>query len=151
MAFPLAILAPLVGIFNKTIDKIAPDKISQKEKIFLKDQLALTLSENKDDMAGEVRQFFLAYEGAAADLPKSVQILRGSLRTVLTYTANIMFFTVIGSWIFGWFVLPDGGELGLKYLFYMTAGMDAWWFGDRLISHTGFSQLLKGRGDPPPK
>ncbi len=143
MAFPIALIGPLVNLFKKGIDKIAPDKVSQEQKLKLVQDFQLAVQDNKDEFEADLRQFFLEYEGRAADLPRSIQIIRGALRTVVTYCTFAAFLAVICSWVFGWFELAEGADQGIRYLFYLTMVVISWWFGDRFIQRSGFADLMR--------
>ena len=144
MALPLAAI-PIIGdLLGKVIDKIAPDKMSEQEKAMLKVQAAKALRDDDFDTDEAFRKFVLAYEGAAADMPRFIQIYRGIVRPTITFVANGFFFYIIWLWFTGGAEsLPPNSELAIKCMFGVTLLVDGFWFGEKMVMRSGLTDLLK--------
>ena len=94
------------------------------------------------EMDKSFRDFVIQYEGAAADLPRSIQILRGLIRPVMTILINGFLFYIIWHWFTG-VNLPDGSELALKIMFALALLVNAFWFGEKMVIRSGLADMLK--------
>lgn len=80
-----SLLEPVTEVVGKVVDHYLPPSMGEGERkaAQLKAKLAIqqiALAENS-----AFRDFMLEYEGRAKDLPKSMRILRASVRPILTY------------------------------------------------------------------
>ena len=94
----------------------------EKEKAKLAAQVMLhqqAMSENS-----EFNKFMLDYEGAAKDLPKAIQVLRASVRPLLTYL-------LIGTTV--WLVW--GGKEIPTMLYQLDMLCCIFWFGERAVKN----------------
>lgn len=91
--------------------------------------------------------FFLQYEGAAKDMPRSIQIVRGLIRPVLT-----VYVTGVFSWEF-YYLFTHVSTLKLDQLdilmraiqitMYPTLLVLGFWFGDKFLERTGALDAIK--------
>jgi hypothetical protein len=142
MALPLAAIPIIGGLIEKVLDKVAPDKMSQAEKAQLVVAAQKALHDNEFDTDEAFRKFVLAYEGAAADMPKVIQIIRGLIRPVITIATNGFFFYIVWTWFTGT-DLPENSELAVKMVFALTLLVDGFWFGEKMVMRSGLTDLLK--------
>ena len=142
MGLPLAAIPIIGGLIEKILDKVAPDKMSQAEKaqLIVAAQKALRDDEFGTDEA--FRKFVLAYEGAAADMPKFIQVYRGIIRPTITIAVNAFLFYIVYFWFTG-VNLPDGSELALKIMFALALLVNGFWFGEKMVMRSGLTDLLK--------
>lgn len=144
MALPLAAIPILGDLLGKVIDKIAPDKMSEAEKAQLKVAAEKALRDDEFETGEAFRQFVLAYEGAAADMPRFIQIVRGLVRPLITYVANSFFFYIVWLWFTGGSAdLPPNSEMAIKLVFAVVLLVNGFWFGEKLIQRSGLNDLLK--------
>lgn len=144
-------IGSLVGQGVKPIlDKFVGDKMSDADKAMA--QLAIekltidAVQKEKDSF----HSFVLEHTGAAKDMPRFIQVLRGSVRPVITYS-------VFGVFVwFSWWTfnnistITDIQQLAvirevhvvLKAALIIVLGF---WFGERLLTRTGLGNLLLGR------
>jgi hypothetical protein len=142
MALPLAAIPIIGGIIEKVLDKVAPDKLSDEQRLRLKMETERILRADDSDMDEAFRNFVIQYEGAAADMPRSIQILRGLIRPVMTIAINGFLFYIIWHWFVG-ANLPDGSELALKIMFALALLVNAFWFGEKMVIRSGLADILK--------
>ena len=129
MAFPLVALAPLLGIGEKVIDKIWPDpETAAKAKIELAKEMSnIDLAEDKN-----FRDFVVAYEGKGDAVHPLIQVLRGSVRPVLTYV-------LAGFFLYG-FVNPDSvNDKTLTLLWQLNLISLGFWYGERALKNLGLN------------
>lgn len=148
------LISPVTGIINKVLDKIAGDKISEKEKAELAIKAHKLASEELQKQEDAFRKFVLDYEGAAKDMPRFIQILRGSVRPVLTYV-------LAGFWIWGYaymFVTPQIPPDKLQQLndimallFKLNLLSLGFWYGERLLTRTGLAEIFRTKKENPKK
>jgi len=134
----LNLLTSLLGIGEKVIDKVVPDKLDEKEKEELKLKFkTLMFEEMKINIEQDenFRNFMLNYEGKLADIPKPIQYLRSSVRPVLTYV-------ITGAYIYG-FLYPE--KFTPEQMMILKPAMLlalSFWFGERLLTRTGLTDVL---------
>lgn len=149
MALPLAAI-PIIGdLLGRVIDKIAPDKMSEAEKAQLKVEAEKALRSDEFDTDEAFRKFVLAYEGAATDMPKSIQVIRGLVRPLITYVTNGFFFYIVWLWFTGGSAdLPENSDMAIKLVFAVTLLVDGFWFGEKMVIRSGLGDLLKNWNTP---
>ncbi len=81
----LDLVKTISGIAGQVLDKFLPDKLSDEQR----EQMRLRAEKMARDAVLQdeelFRKFVLEYEGRARDMPRLIQILRASVRPVLTY------------------------------------------------------------------
>ena len=129
-------LGPIVGLVEGVAGAIGSDKVSDVAAV-LRGEKDIS-PEQEQAMADSLRvftkqndEFFLDYEGRAKNIPRSMQILRASVRPVLTYMTFIMFYVVIVLFFFA--VMPEGRdpELAVKMVAGLTGIVGGFWFYGR--------------------
>lgn len=130
---PLAALAPLLSVGEKVIDKIWPDpETAAKAKIELANQMA-NIDIEKDKT---FRAFVVAYEGRGDEVHPFIQILRGSVRPVLTYALAAAF-------LWG-FINPGEYDDGTnKLLWQLNLISLSFWYGERALKNLGLDLSKK--------
>lgn len=126
MAGPLALAAvPLVG---KLIDRalsFIPDPEARE-----KARAAMEADTREAEMA--FRQFVLEYEGRGDNQPLAIQLLRSSVRPVMTYG-------LAGAFVYG-FLNPDAvDDRSMSMLFNMNLISLGFWYGERALKNLGFN------------
>ena len=130
---------PLTAVFDlvKTgVDKFLPDKMSENEKVTLKNQMTMFMMEESRKAGSSFNQFVLDYEGAAKDHGPFIKWVRGVIRPVLTIIIS-------GAYMWGWanpnqWTTDQMSMLNPAFLIVL-----AFWFGERAIKNTGIIDMLK--------
>lgn len=137
MPFPLAALAPLLGIGEKVIDKIWPDP---ETKARAKIELAREMADIDLDADKNFRDFVTAYEGRGDAVHPAIQILRGSVRPVLTYC-------LAGFFLYG-FVNPGTVDAEtMTLLWQLNLISMGFWYGERALKNLGMDLGKAGKRD----
>jgi hypothetical protein len=141
----------LVGSGVKPIlDKFIGDKMSDAEKAAFQLEIEKLTADVVQREKDSFQDFVIEHTGAAKDMPKSIQILRGTVRPVITY-ATFAAFIWISWWVFNNLsALIDANQIVVikeiqvttKAILIIVMGF---WFGERLITRTGLGSLLLGR------
>lgn len=121
------IIGPIVDLAGKVFDKILPDKeqASRAKSEFI--QRAADLEQHDID---SFRDFVVKYEGEGDKIHPVIQILRGSVRPLLTYF-------LVGCFAYG-FINPDAvKEETMKMLFNLNLLTAGFWFGERALKNLG--------------
>jgi hypothetical protein len=117
------IVKSVSGIVGEVVKRVLPaEKMSEGERLIVETQAKQVAQEMIMNEDSELRQFFLEYEGRAKDMPKSIQILRASVRPILTYVFGIT--TIYLFW--------SGAEVP-TYLYQMDLIILVFWFGERAV------------------
>jgi len=121
----LPIIGDIVKLVGGVLDKVLPDKMSDAEKA----QVKLSVMEGIQDSEDKFFAFTLEHSGAAKDMPRSIQILRGTVRPVLTYASFALLCFVLYYYFFGTFE-PTGPdpELALKLVSGLNGLVLGFWF-----------------------
>jgi len=104
------------------VGRLLPPKIGEAERRQLQMKAEVLAKQLVLDEQSGFRQFVLEYEGRAKDMPRFIQVLRGSVRPVLTYL-----FGLTTLWLY-WRGQPIPQEL-----FQLDLVMFAFWFGERAV------------------
>lgn len=95
--------------------------------------IRLQLAREMNRPESEFKRFMLEYEGKASDMPRWIQILRGSVRPIITYWS-------LG--IITWLVISgEGSNIGANLkdipseLWYIFLAVFGFWFGGRAWQH----------------
>jgi hypothetical protein len=126
---PMTLLEPLLNTANNIIDKIIPNA---KEATELKNKFAVQIHKLDQKDTEGFRDFILAYEGRGDQMPLFIQILRGSVRPILTY-----FLAIIYAW---GFLNPD--EVSPEFmtgLFQLNVISLGFWYGERALKNLGLN------------
>jgi|TARA_Y100001973_G_C5185594_1_gene327639 hypothetical protein len=125
----LNIVSSLIPVVSKVIDKALPDPKEQaKAKLLITKEL-----QNAEFQKEKVfRDFVVAYEGSADQIPKFILILRSSVRPILTYV-------LAGLFIYG-FLNPDKINDGtFKMLYQLNVISLGFWYGERALKNLGLN------------
>jgi hypothetical protein len=120
----LPILQPALG---KVLDMI-PDP-EAKEKARKQIELEVQNAE------GSFRDFVVAYEGRGEDVHPIIQILRGSVRPVLTYA-------LAGAFIYG-FLTRNIDKDAMEMLWQLNLLSLGFWYGERALKNLGLDMGKK--------
>jgi chromosome condensin MukBEF MukE localization factor len=134
----------LLSLGSTIADKLFPDadkKLEtkqQKEKFEQLYRMALLEEASKEN--SEFRKFMLEYEGRLIDIPRPVQYLRSSVRPVITYA-------VTGAYIYTFLHPENFTPQQLAMLNTLLLLVNAFWFGEKLITRTGFLEIFRKKED----
>lgn len=139
----------ITDIAGGVLDKIIGDKASEEDKLKFKLEMLEQVSAQEDKFA----EFVIAHSGAAKDMPRSIQIVRGLIRPVITLWAFGLF-----NWAM-WFIfqtgdldLIDRAIFVLKMVFGLNLVTLGFWFGTKALERSGIAQVLmswkRGKSDP---
>lgn len=140
------LVKPVTDLFGKVIDKVAADKMSETDRERLKLEASQLASAELQKSEDNFRNFIIKYEGEAKDMPRVIQILRGSVRPILTYT-------LAGFWIWGYVYMFLNTNIPLERTVLLREIMDllfklnlvslGFWYGEKIITRTGLAQFFK--------
>lgn len=134
MAFdPVTAVTDLIKIGLK---KFVPDKMSEADRATLENNMEMFVAKEARTESSVFRDFVVAYEGAAKDVPRLIVILRSMIRpafTVLVGYLDYLFFTgATTTWA------PEAIAM-LKAINIIVL---AFWFGERALKNSGLVELL---------
>jgi hypothetical protein len=142
------LLGPITDLIKKVLDKVASDKMPEETRAQLELEMRRLAEQELRQQEDRFRQFVLRYEGAGKDMPRVIQVLRGSVRPVLTYV-------LVAAWIWGYvygFLHPTmdtatAAKLTemMAMLYYLNIISLGFWYGERLITRTGLLDAFKAR------
>ncbi|KYC47874.1 MAG: hypothetical protein AMQ22_00192 [Candidatus Methanofastidiosum methylothiophilum] len=119
----LDLIKNVSGIVGEVVRRVLPaEKISEQDRLTIESEAKRTATELLLQEDNALRSFFLEYEGRAADMPKSIQILRASVRPILTYVFGAT--TIYLFW--------KGVEVPTS-LYQMDLIIMVFWFGERAV------------------
>jgi len=123
---------------DSVLDKIFGDKASDEQKMAFR----LAMYEAAENSKDRFNEFVIAHTGAAKDMPRSIQIIRGLVRPVITFVNFGALMWLVYQWVYG----PQGVvlDLPLKLIFSLNLLTLGFWFGDKALERSG---LLKFLGD----
>lgn len=108
-----------------------PAEAAKREKEFAE----IVHSIDTEQIAG-LRNFILDYEGRAADVHPAMQILRGSVRPVLTYY-------LVG--LLSWAIYAQKPLEIIQFVFTLNLLSMGFWYGERALAKLGInSETIKG-------
>jgi hypothetical protein len=131
---------PVTAVFNlvnKGLDKFVPDKMDEKDKEELKQNMEMFVAKEARTESSAFRDFVVQYEGAAKDVPRLIVILRSLIRPVFTILVgwlDYIYFTGHG-------FTPEQGDL-LKAVNVIVL---FFWFGERAVTNSGIVEKLLAR------
>lgn len=121
------LITPLMDLAGKAFDKLFPDpEQAAKAKAEFAQQAAQM--EAKDVQS--FRDFMVAYEGRGDAVHPWIQILRGSVRPVLTYV-------LAGSYIYGFANPGSIKPEDMTMLFQLNLISMGFWYGERALKNLG--------------
>jgi len=123
------LITPLLDLAGKAFDKLFPDpEQAAKAKAEFAQQAAQMEQKDIDSF----RNFIVAYEGSGDNAHPSIQILRGSVRPLLTYF-------LAGTYVYG-FVNPSAIDKdAMEMLFQLNLLSLGFWFGERALRNLGLN------------
>lgn len=141
-----------IGLITDIAKKLGTDKVSDVVQAVQGNagspELQASVDESVRDHERRVtknfQDFTLEHSGAAKDLPKSMQIIRASIRPVITIWAMVMFNYCL------WYLfnlenmeMVDSAFFAMKMVFGLTIVAVGFWFGDQAIQRSGVIQLIR--------
>ena len=133
-----AISSVVGGAVKPILDKIVGDKMSDSEKALIAFEVQKAANEAVIAEQGQFNQFVIEHSGAAKDMPRSIQILRGTVRPVITYVAFAAWCFTVYYYFTGSFT-PTGPdpELALKMVTGLNGLTLGFWFYSKNKERTG--------------
>lgn len=130
------LIKPVLDLAGNVFDRIFPDKeqAAKAKAEFIRQSAELDLNQQQ-----QFRDFVVDYEGKGADVHWSLQVLRGSVRPVLTYTL---------AGLYGWGFLHPGEftQEQMQGLFQLNVLSMTFWYGERTLKKLGFDfDILRGK------
>jgi len=122
----------MLNLVGKVSDKFFPDKTKELE---FKNNLALEMMKEASKENSEFKKFMLGYEGKLEDIPKSMQVLRTSVRPIVTYI-------VVGAYIYGFLHPTEFTPNQMGTLSSVALLILAFWFGERTLKNLGVVDAL---------
>jgi hypothetical protein len=133
---------PVSAVFDLVrtgLDKFVRDKMSEKDKEELSQNMEMFIAKEARSESSAFRDFVVSYEGAAADVPRIIVILRALIRpafTILVGWLDYLFFTgATTTWA------PEAIAM-LKAINIIVL---AFWFGERALKNSGLIGLLANK------
>jgi len=142
MALPAAAIPIIGSLVGKIIDKVAKNKVDDKTREELKTAAMIAVSDEDQEDIRQFYDFVVRYEGAAADMPRFVQVLRSLVRPVLTFVFAGYMIYVVQVWLLG-DTLPENSDLSVKIIFAINLLTLGFWFGERAVERSGILDLFK--------
>jgi holin (3TMs family) len=123
----LLLAKPVIKLVGDVFDRIFPDKeqADKAKQDFMINAATMQQAETK-----EFHDFVVAYEGNGADVHPYLQILRGSVRPVLTYAL---------AGLYGWgFIHPTEFSADqMQGLFQLNLISLGFWYGEKALKGLG--------------
>lgn len=124
----LNLLGPLLNIADKVLDRVIPDK-EAREKAKL--EFIKQASQIDQESIKEFHEFIVQYEGSGEKVNPVIQILRGSVRPVMTYF-------LAGAYVWG-FIHPGQYDEAMTGLFQLNLISLGFWYGERALKNLGLN------------
>jgi len=122
-----ALLPLLQPAIDKALDMIPDPKAKEKARQEMVKEVVKA--------EGTFRDFVVRYEGAAKDVHVSIQILRGTVRPVLTYF-------LAGAFIYG-FLSRNVSDDAMEMLWQLNLLSLGFWYGERALKNLGLDMGKK--------
>jgi len=137
MAFdPVTAVTDLIKI---GLQKFVPDQMGEADRATLESNMEMFVAKEARTESSVFRDFVVAYEGAAKDVPRVIVIVRSMIRpafTILVGYLDYLFFTgATTTWA------PEAIAM-LKSINIIVL---AFWFGERALKNSGLVGLLAGK------
>ena len=124
-----ALLGPILGIADKVLDRVIPDKDArEKAKLEFTKQIA-TLDQQE---VKEFHDFVVNYEGVGDKVHPVIQILRGSVRPLLTYF-------LAAAYVWAFLHPADFSQDTMQGLFQLNLISLGFWYGERAMKNLGLN------------
>lgn len=134
MAISSLLVGPLANLIDSVIDKIAPDKMGEGEREKLRILAQQEAAKQLKEKEAEFYDFVIKYEGQAKDMPRSIQVLRGLVRPVLTFMLALLF---------GYGFIENYSSELMDLLFKLNLISLSFWYGEKLVTRSGLAQAIK--------
>lgn len=122
-----ALLPLLTKIGGRVLDKVIPDPEARERA---KQEFSKQAAEIDQQDLQSFRDFVIAYEGTGDQVHPVIQILRGSVRPILTYF-------LAGAFIWG-FLHPGSYDAGTTDLLWKLNLISlGFWYGERALKNLG--------------
>lgn len=95
-------------------------------------ELRVRLAEEMNKPDSELKKFVLDYEGKASEMPRFIQVLRGSVRPVVTYWSLILISAIMFSGTLGSTIGENLKSIPSE-LWYIFLAIFGFWFGGRAL------------------
>lgn len=120
---------PIINLIGNVFDKVFPDKeqADRAKKEFMVQSASLDQAEQK-----EFHDFVVAYEGGGDNVHPYLQLLRGSVRPVLTYA-------LAGLFGYGFIHPSEFSPEQMQGLFQLNLISLGFWYGERALKNLGLS------------
>ncbi len=123
------ILGPILGIADKVLDRVIPDPEARaKAKL----EFAQQASKLGQEEIKEFHDFVVQYEGAGEKVHPIIQILRGSVRPLMTYA-------LAGAYIWGFLHPTTFTPDVMQGLFQLNLISLGFWYGERALKNLGLN------------
>ncbi len=123
------ILGPILGIADKVLDRVIPDPEARaKAKL----EFAQKASKLGQEEIKEFHDFVVQYEGAGEKVHPIIQILRGSVRPLMTYA-------LAGAYIWGFLHPTTFTPDVMQGLFQLNLISLGFWYGERALKNLGLN------------
>ena len=119
------LIGPLMDLAGKAFDKIFPDKEAAEKA---KAEFALQAANMDQAEVDSFRDFVVAYEGSGDKVHPFLQILRGSVRPVLTYF-------LAGAFVYGFINPTSVSDDTMSMLFNLNLLSMGFWYGERSLKN----------------
>lgn len=131
------LIKPVLDLAGNVFDRIFPDKeqAAKAKAEFVRQSAEMDLNQQQ-----QFRDFVTEYEGRAADVHPALQILRGSVRPVLTYA-------LAGLYGYGFLNPGEFSTEQMQGLFQLNLISMGFWYGERAMKKLGF-QFKGAKNDP---
>ena len=130
------LITPLLDLAGKAFDKLFPDpEQAAKAKAEFAQQAAQMEQKDIDSF----RNFIVAYEGSGDNAHPVIQILRGSVRPLLTYF-------LAGTYVYGFANPGSVDKDAMEMLFQLNLLSLGFWFGNRMLKDLNFDFRNLKRG-----
>lgn len=124
------LLAPeMLTLIGGIIDKVFPDKQAAAKA---KQEFMAKAADMEQQQVKEFHDFVIKYEGSGDNAPALLQVLRGSVRPVLTYTL---------AGLYGWGFLHPAEFTAeqMQGLFQLNIISLGFWYGEKALSRLGLN------------
>ena len=121
------LITPLFDLASKAFDQLFPDP---EQAAKAKSEFAQQAAKMEQADVDSFRDFMLAYEGNGDKVHPAIQILRGSVRPVLTYF-------LAGTYVYGFANPGSVDSSAMEMLFQLNLLSLAFWFGERSLRNLG--------------
>lgn len=123
------LITPLLELAGKAFDRVFPDP---EQAAKAKAEFAMQASKMEEADINSFRDFMLAYEGQGDKVHPYIQILRGSVRPILTYSLAATF-------VYGYANPTAIDPEAMTMLFQLNLLSLGFWFGERALRNLGLN------------